>query len=190
MSYVIKAVLGNARRPEYGQATLIFPILDEEYDRAAEQLGVLKIGDALEKGCHVDQVISDYIVLHRLEGSSVTVDEPDYLAKRLDSFDDGEAEQFQAMAEKLKLSDMADFINLTFCCQQATVIKDFSDLETAGRAHYMNPNGGCAGSEELANLDGCETALLLIDTGTGVVTRYGVVYDNGMKLNSSTISGV
>ena len=36
--------------------------------------------------------------------------------------------------------------------------------------------------EELENLDGVETALLLIDSGAGTVTPYGVVYDNGMRL--------
>jgi len=62
------------------------------------------------------------------------------------------------------------------------VITDFSDLERIGRDHYMNLNGGCASREEVENLDGHETALLLIDNGAGVVTPYGVAYDNGMKL--------
>ncbi len=46
----------------------------------------------------------------------------------------------------------------------------------------MNLNGGCASREELENLDGHETALLLIDSGAGVVTPYGVAYGNGMVL--------
>ena len=83
---------------------------------------------------------------------------------------------------KLDLRNITDLINLTFCCQQATVITDFSNLEAVGRNHYMNLNGGCASTEELEALDGYETALLLIDSGAGVVTPYGVVYDNGMKL--------
>ena len=36
--------------------------------------------------------------------------------------------------------------------------------------------------EELENLDGEETAYLLIDGSGGVITPYGVVYDNGMML--------
>ena len=71
------------------------------------------------------------------------------------------------MAEKLDLRGIADFINLTFCCQQATVITDFSDLEAIGRAHYLNINSGCAGTEEFNALDGYETALLLIDSDGG-----------------------
>ena len=43
---------------------------------------------------------------------------------------------------------MTDLINLSFCCQQATVITDFSDLEAVGRNHYLNTHGGCAFGQE------------------------------------------
>ena len=55
-------------------------------------------------------------------------------------------------------------------------------MEAIGRDHYMNLYGGCASTQELEDLDGAETARLLIDSGAGEVTPYGVVYDNGMKL--------
>lgn len=105
-----------------------------------------------------------------------------YLAKRLDSFDVGEASQFQAMAYTLELFEVKDFINLTFCCQQTTVITDFSDLNKAGRDHYMNLHGGSALTEELEKLDGEALVRNLIDSGDGSITPYGVVYDNGMEL--------
>ncbi len=122
--------------------------------------------------------MSELCRLRRGEGYEARDDE----AKRLDSFFEGEDAQFQGMAAKLDISDITDFINLTFCCQQATVITDFSDLKKVGQVHYMNLHGGCASTEELENLDGYETALLLIDSGAGQITPYGVVYDNGMKL--------
>lgn len=86
------------------------------------------------------------------------------------------------MAHKLETFTAKDFINLTFCCQEATVITDFSDLESVGKAHYLALYGGMASTDELAQVDGVETALLLIENGNGVITPYGVVYDNGMKL--------
>ncbi len=86
------------------------------------------------------------------------------------------------MAHKLELFELKDLINLTFCCQQATVITDFSDLAAVGRDHYMNLHGGSASVDELNKLDGEETARQLIDSGSGTITPYGVVYDNGMKL--------
>ena len=178
----MQVVLGNRDHPEYGAATIPFPIPREEYDHCIKQLAVLEIGDAVRWDCQVLEVSGPWPALKRLEDSEVNLDELDYLAKRLDSFCAGEVAQFQAMAERLDLTDIRDFINLTFCCQQATVITDFSDLEAVGRAHYMNLYGGCANTQVLENLDGYETALLLIDSGAGTVTRYGVVYDNGMRL--------
>ena len=175
MGYVLKAVLSSAQHPEYGQITVPFPIPDEKYDRMIELLEPLEIGDALRQDCRVDELDSFYTVLNRLVGSLVNFDELDYLAKRLDSFDDGEVAQFQGMACKLGVSNIKDFINLTFCCQQATVITDFSDLAAIGRDHYMNLHGGSASVDELNALDGEETARQLIESGSGTITPYGVV---------------
>ena len=46
----------------------------------------------------------------------------------------------------------------------------------------MNLHGGSAKTEQLDALDGEETARRLIESGSGTITPYGVVYDNGMKL--------
>ena len=182
---MMQAVLSNADHPEYGVATIPFPIPREQFNHCMELLEALEISNVSAKDCHVDEIRSAWPVLNRLESKVVNLDELDYLAKRLDSFDIGEAAQFQAMTEKLDLTDMKDLINLTFCCQQTTVITNFSDLEAVGRDHYMNTHGGCASVQELEDLDGEETAILLIDGGGGTVTRYGVVYDNGMKLEQA-----
>ena len=179
---MIQAVLGNPNHPEYGVATIPFPIPHDQYAHCMELLEALEIGDAVKADCKVTKIDSFYTVLKRTEMLTVNVEELNYLAKRLESFDTGEAAQFQAMAHKLELFELKDLINLTFCCQQATVITDFSDLAAVGRDHYMNLHGGCAKTEELDALDGEETARRLIENGGGTVTPYGVVYDNGMKL--------
>lgn len=179
---VISALLGNSQHPEYGSATIPFPLPREEYPHSLELLSTLEIGDAVCQDCTVLSIQTEWTSLWVLEGQSVNVDELDYLAKRLDSFSKGETAQFEAMADLLKLKDIKDLINLTFCCQRATVITDFSNLEEVGKAHYMNLHGGCVSAAELENLDGVETAYLLIRDDPGTVTPYGVVYDNGMKL--------
>ena len=179
---MIQAVLGNPNHPEYGVATIPFPIPHDQYAHCMELLEALEVGDAVKADCQVQEINSFYSVLKRTEMLTVNVEELNYLAKRLDSFDTGEAAQFQAMAHKLELFELKDLINLTFCCQQATVIADFSDLAAIGRDHYMNLHGGCAKTEELDALDGEATARQLIESGSGMITPYGVVYDNGMKL--------
>ena len=179
---MIQAVLSNPSHPEYGVATIPFPIPHDQYAHCMELLEALEIGDAVKADCKVEKIDSFYTVLKRTEMLTVNVEELNYLAKRLDSFDTGEAAQFQAMAHKLELFELKDLINLTFCCQQATVITDFSDLDAVGRNHYMNLHGGSASVDELNKLDGEGTARQLIESGGGTITPYGVVYDNGMKL--------
>lgn len=86
------------------------------------------------------------------------------------------------MASKLHLSNIKDFINLTFCCQQSTVITDFSDLECIGKDHALTVNGGGMPVDAFEKVDGLPVALDLIQRGAGTVTPYGVVYGNGMEL--------
>ena len=179
---MMSAVLSNPGHPKYGVATIPFPIPRDQYTYCMDLLEALEIGDTVKADCKVVEFDSAYNVLKRMEQCTVNVEELNYLAKRLESFDTGEAAQFQAMAYKLELFELKDLINLTFCCQQATVITDFSDLAAIGRDHYMNLHGGSASVDELNALDGKEIARQLIESGSGTVTPYGVVYDNGMKL--------
>ena len=179
---MMSAVLSNPGHPKYGVATIPFPIPRDQYTYCMDLLEALEIGDTVKADCKVVEFDSAYNVLKRMEQCTVNVEELNYLAKRLESFDTGEAAQFQAMAHKLELFELKDLINLTFCCQQATVITDFSDLAAIGRDHYMNLHGGSASVDEMNALDGKGTARQLIESGSGTITPYGVVYDNGMKL--------
>ncbi len=182
MSYVIKAVLSNAQHPEYGQVTIQFPIPSDQYDQTIEKLQAAELGFSVNRDCTVDEIDSWYSVLGALKDTMVDVDQLDYLAKRLDSFCSGEASQFEAMAHKLEIAHIKDFINLTFCCQQTTVITDFSDLEKVGKDHVVTLNGGMMPMDRYQAVDGRKEALQLIGGGGGTVTPFGVVYDNGMVL--------
>ena len=179
---VLRCVLSNAAHPEYGQVTVPFPIPAQEYERTLELLAAMRLGHPTERDSRVDELESGFPILTRLEKVGANLDELDYLARRLDSFDGYEAAQFQAAAVRLGISDMTGFINLTFCCQQATVITDFSDLEAIGQTHILTVNGGHMPVDELARVDGRMEALKLILNERGTITPYGVVYDNGKEL--------
>ena len=178
---MFQVVLSNKDHMEYGVVTVPFPIPEDQYADITRMLEVLHVGSELSRDCMVESVESDWPVLNVLAGQEINLDELDYLAKRLDGFSPYEKTQFQAAAERYGLSQVTDLINLTFCCDQATVIVDFSDLEQVGRIHYLTLNGG-ATREEMESLDGYETALLLINEHPGIITPYGVFYDNGMQL--------
>ena len=179
---IMKTAISNKAHPEYGQTTIPFPIPDSDYDHTIGLLEGMGIGSPTAQDCRVDGLDSKHPILNRLVAQNVNVDELDYLAKRLDSFCQDENEKFQAMASKLNLSSIKDFINHTFCSQQATVITDFSNLEQTCKGHALTVNGGSMPVEEFDKVDGQQEALNLIQSGAGVVTPYGVAYGNGMKL--------
>ena len=182
MNYVIQAVLSNTQHPECGQVTIPFPIPVDQYDKTIEMLQAIDLGFSVNRDCKVDEIDSRYFVLDSIKGTLVNIDQLDYLAKRLDGFCSGEVSQFQAMAHKLGLNDITDFINLTYCCQRTTVITDFSDLEQIGKNHAITMNGGAMPMNQYQAVDGRKDALQLIQGGGETVTPFGVVYDNGMKL--------
>ena len=106
---MMSAVLSNPSHPEYGVATIPFPIPHDQYTYCMDLLEALEIGDAVKTDCKVVEFDSAYNVLKRMEQCTVNVD-------------------------------------------------------------------------ELNALDGKKTARQLIESGSGTITPYGVVYDNGMKL--------
>lgn len=179
---IFKATLSGQASPGYGQATIHFPIPDSDYDLVIRMLEDIGVGSPTAQDCRVVGLEGLYPTLKRLNGQAINVDELDYLAKRLDSFSDGEDAQFEAMAFKLNLSSIKDFINLTFCCQQATVITNFSDLERVGKSHVLTINGGAMPAAEYDQVDGRMAALDLLQNKAGTITPYGVVYDNGLEL--------
>jgi len=179
---MIQAVLSNRQHPEYGVVTIPFPIKNEDYDQTVELLEPLEIGDAVKRDCCVEEIRGDFPALKQLEQSEANLDELDYLAKRLDSFDDYEKTEFQGMASRLDLLGIDEFINLTFCCQEATVVTDFNNLESLGRRHYLTLGGG-ASMEEMQGKDFRSVALALLDGEVGRVTPYGVAYDNGFEMS-------
>ena len=174
---MVYATLSNSNRPGSPAVTVGFPITENVF----ADLESIGIGSATERDCYAASVGGDVPILKRLEKTAVNVDELDYLVKRLDSFDRRELAQFQGVAVSRGYFDMTDLINLTFCCQSATVVQDFSDLASIGRAHYLDIHGG-ATAEELQSVDARKLALSLLLNEDGKVTPYGVVYDNGMQL--------
>ena len=179
---IFQAILSSREHPEIGVVTIPFPIPEKEYAHCLELLAPMGIDDPVEQQCNVVEIQSGYRTLSQMQGTLVNLDELDYLAKRLDSFCDGEDDQFEGMAHLLGLHDVRDFINLSFCSQQTTVIADFSNLKDIGQTHYLNTHGGGAPVDELNKLDTEQIARDLIASGQGKVTPYGVVYDNGMEL--------
>ena len=186
---MFSAVIRNKDHPEYGEATIPFPVKTEDYDEIMGMMEQLEIGNAVASDCYIESIDSWYSSLKCLEGKTVNFDELDYLAKRLESYNEYEAAQFQSVVALRKAENLPELINLTFSSQQATVITNFSDLKEVGRDHIMTRNGGMMSREEADTTDFEKVARELIGSGKGVVTPYGVVYDNNMKMDRLYTNG-
>ena len=178
----IKATLYSKTDPALGSVTIQFPIHRKEYDQVLEQLESLGIGSPLDQDCQIETLDSHYPILKRLEETLVNLDELDYLAKRLDNIDE-KATTFQGAAAAEGITSIQDFINLTFCYKQVSVVQDFRDLENIGRDHIITTQGRGSSDEEWAAMDFHAVAMDLLQNGDGKITPYGVVYSNGMKLH-------
>ena len=179
---MFEATLRNRSQPKLGALAVTFPIPEERYENVILALQNLQIGDAGKQDCCIESIRApDCPALNRMTGTMANVDELDWLGKQLKSFDRYELLQFNAAVERFGLSAADELIDLSFCAREVTVISDFTDLEKTGKRHYLTVHGACD-PKELENLDGKETALALISGQPGYVTQFGVVYDNGVKL--------
>ena len=182
---MFEATLKNRISAHFAPVTISFPIPEDQYEQVILALEKSQIGDARVQDCLVVDVCAPNCpTLVRMTGSMANVDELDWLGKQLESFDRYELLQFNAAVERFGLSAADELIDLSFCAREVTVISNFTDLEKAGKRHYLTVHGACD-SEEVENLDGKETALALISGQPGYVTRYGVVHDNGIKLEQA-----
>ena len=190
MQHVMSVELGNAAHPEYGVATIPFPIPDDAYEGCLKLLEPLEIGGVTAQDCKVEHVDGVLPSLKALEGTSVNVDELDMLAHILDiKIDDGADAKFEGLVYAKGITDVREMINLALCCEQATVITDFSRLRETGIEHYLTINGGSAPVSEVEKQDGVKIMTDLIAHGNSIVTPYGVVYDNGMELTQEYMGG-
>ena len=53
---MFQAILSNPSHPEYGVATIPFPISHHQYAHCMELLAALEIGDAVKADCKVEKI--------------------------------------------------------------------------------------------------------------------------------------
>lgn len=66
---IIHTVLGNPNHPEYGVATIQFPIPHDQYAYCMELLEALEIGDAVKTDCQVQEIIAFILCLSTRKSS-------------------------------------------------------------------------------------------------------------------------
>lgn len=136
------------------------------------------IPDIIEKDSVVTvSEVSEPESLKYMEGHEWNIDEINFLAKRMESFDKREKRQFDAIASQLKPSTGQDLINQTFNLSRYTLISDFSSLTEIGKTHVINRKQAMS-FDEMASTDFAKIGKDLIESGKGSPTAYGVMFIN------------
>lgn len=173
---MIKIKIGNGDR----ETDIRFPISESDlYDKLAE-IHAIDSSDVQQPvtvtGIYWPEEFSV------LEGRQVNLDEMNYLAKRLDSFDDREMDQFLIGISMQDEPSLKNLINLTFNIDHFTLVQDVSNYGKIGRAYVMNTEGAVPANDE----DDPKYATLgkrLIDRGLARITAKGLlIYDPFDKL--------
>lgn len=136
------------------------------------------IPDIIEKNSVVTvSEVTEPESLKYMEGHEWNIEEINFLAKRMESFDKREKRQFDAIASQLKPSTGQDLINQTFNLSRYTLISDFSSLTEIGKTHIINRKQAMS-FDEMASTDFAKIGKDLIESGKGIPTAYGVMFIN------------
>lgn len=115
--------------------------------------------------------------LSMLKDRFANLDELNYLARRMESFDYHEYDQFLIGITKLENPTEKDLINLTFNLDHFTLCKDVSNYGKIGREYVMNTEGAVPAHDE----DDPKYAAIgkdLIDRGLAQITEKGLLIYN------------
>ena len=123
-----------------------------------------------------------------LEGRQLNLDEMNYLAKRMESFDALEYDQFLIGISKLDDPSLKNLINLTFNLDHFTLVQDVSNYGKIGRAYVINTEGAVPANDE----DDPKYAAIgkdLIDRGLTQITAKGLLIYNPLEKMTEVYDG-
>ncbi len=171
---MITVTIENVNFPNSQCIDITFPI-DEEI--MMNKLKGININNYITNHCRVVEIKGMIPALCVLENSLIDVDEMNYLARRIESFDKYECSKFQGVVAAENISKMKDLINLTFNLNNYTIVTDFSDLHSIGTNHYLDKNV-CYAVNEKDKIDFETIGRNLLNRGNGKITPYGVLFSS------------
>lgn len=149
---------------------VIFPCTESEYQAKCKALA-LKDNYAFV----IDVIEPKALALKK--DTFVNLDEINYLAKRMDSFDGKETKCFLAAVETGKYRSTKDLITLTFNLNCYTLVCDVSDLKDVGYNRILSSKI-CIAKDELEKIDLEKVGRDLLSSGKGIPTHHGLLFEN------------
>ncbi len=147
-----------------------FPCAESEYQSVRKEL------ELNDNYAFVRDVVEPKALAFKKD-TFVNLDEINYLAKRMNSFDQKELFSFFAAVEAGDYISTKDLINLTFNLNCYTLIRDVSNLKSIGYNQVLSSKG-CIGRDELEKMDLEKIGRELLSMGKGIPTKYGLLFRN------------
>ena len=147
-----------------------FPCSEEEYQEVHREL------ELKDNYAFVRDVVEPKALAFKKD-TFVNLDEINYLAKRMDSFDQKELFIFFAAVEAGDYVSTKDLINLTFNQTCYTLIRDVSNLKSVGK-NYVLCREVAISVDELEKMDLEKIGRELLSMGKGIPTNYGLLFRN------------
>ena len=149
-----------------------FPISESELFAKLGEIHAIEGKDAPESAFVTEVYWPEEFSM--LKDRFANLDELNYLARRMESFDYHEYDQFLIGITKLENPTEKDLINLTFNLDHFTLCKDVSNYGKIGREYVMNTEGAVPAHDE----DDPKYAAIgkdLIDRGLAQITAKGLI---------------
>lgn len=152
-----------------------FPISENELYAKLAEIHAIEGRDAPQSAFVTDVYWPEEFSM--LKDRFANLDELNYLARRMESFDYHEYDQFLIGITKLDNPTEKDLVNLTFNLDHFTLCKDVSSYGKIGREYVMNTEGAVPAHDE----DDPKYAAIgknLIDRGLAQITAKGLLIYN------------
>lgn len=119
----------------------------------------------------------DYEELKGLEGQFIDPDVLNFLAQKMDSFDNKELKKFNAIVRTYNIDTPRELVNLTYNMHYYTLIEDMSNVEAIGRTHMLTREQALS-TDNSEGYDFYKIGQELMESGTGKLTQYGIIFVN------------
>lgn len=152
-----------------------FPISESELFAKLGEIHAVEGRDAAQSALVTEVYWPEELSV--LKDRFANLDELNYLAKRMESFDYHEYDQFLIGVTKLENLTEKDLINLTFNLNHFTLCQDVSSYGKIGREYVLNTEGAVPAHDE----DDPKYAAIgkeLIDKGLAQITERGLLIYN------------
>lgn len=159
------------------QYRLLAPCKDFELDKALFALGETDMTKTVQFCLNIEGSVPELSILNNKE---INLEELNFLAKRLDSFTEKELSQWSAAVHATKPDALKDMINLTFNLHNYTLITDVSNSAVVGKTHRLNTEMAIPLND---NFDYTALGTELINSGKGILTPYGLLFENNLFID-------